>query len=107
LVGIGKCRAEQDRDNIRNFTFAVITRVFDRGDPEGYVQPGLPKSNRIAGCVLKAGLAEIEKRANVKFEYIPILLGGIFRPPTTSARRIARRHQEQARSSTRWRPTAS
>ena len=59
---------------------------FDFGSPNAYLA--------------EIALAGIERRTGVKFEYVPVLLGGIYKATNNmSPTEFASRHQEQARIS--------
>ena len=58
--------------------------LFDFGSPNAYLATW--------------SFPEIEKRQGVKFEYVPVLLGGVFKlTGNRSPAETNRRHQEQAR----------
>ena len=53
-------------------------------------------------------IPDIEQRTGVKFDYVPVLLGGVYKADRQHvARRIAAGHQEQARIRWSWRRNAS
>ena len=78
---------------IKVYPFLKVEFQFDFGSPNAY----------LATCV-----PGIEKRTGVKFEYVPVLLGGIFKVTNNmSPFELAARDQEQAGISARRRPSAS
>ena len=67
--------------------------LFDFGSPNAFLS--------------HEAIPAIEARIGVKFEYVPILLGGIFKATNNSRRAKPWPASRTSPSSTRWRPNAS
>ena len=66
--------------------------MFDSGSPNAFLS--------------HEAIPAIEKRTGAKFEYVPILLGGIFKATDDESPADARGVKNK-RESTRWKPSAS